>query len=559
MAGNAIRSFWFALTSKDRHASFDSPYRTGNHVPLPQSRHTPLTSVATSALDSRTDLNGEYGGHDIEAGNGFVNSNGGGSAPYSPGMRRQLQRQSSGMDAKMEGISSGEIQMQSFSDGLPPPPPVSHSWRRIDRWLEDNYEELFENLGEPATINDVNELEHEMDCTLPQEVRESIQIHDGQERGGMPTGMIFGCMLLDCEEIIQEWQNWRTVNEAYFSTNQAYEIPKAPIKAFAGSSSSAIPVAQAQQSADPAWRQELLDKQDSQPGNAVQKAYAHPAWIPLARDWGGNNICVDLAPGPTGKWGQVILMGRDYDCKYVIARSWSAFLASVADDMNTDKWFIDEETAELKLREFKQAGVEPPYIEILRWRADQKYGRKRPARRPLRINSNVAQSGSQNGLSPYASPTGSDDRGRSPHRPSNNGKAPANSSPRAHVGSPLARVTEEQQAQPLKIDTTATATTAALKGEKLISVDTPRSSQAFGHHSSSGSSGKPEKLVQVDSPRRSDEDKRSSFPLPRSRLSQNMLSSEDILGSADTTPRAEQAPGQYAMGGAEEEMKDVAI
>ncbi|KAK0251509.1 Cell wall assembly regulator [Friedmanniomyces endolithicus] len=551
------RSFWHTITSNDRHASYNSPYRSGNHVPLPQSRHTPLTSVATSAYESRTDLNSEYG-HDIEAGNGFINSNGGGS--YSPGMRKQLQRQSSGMDAKMEGVAPGEIQMQSFSDGLPPPPPVSHAWKRIDRWLEDNYEELFENLGQPATINDVNELEHEMDCTLPQEVRESLQIHDGQERGGQPTGMIFGCMLLDCEEIMQEWQNWRTVNEAYLTTGQTYEIPQTPIKAFAGASSSAVPVAQAQQSADPAWRQELQDKQDSQPTNAVQKAYAHPAWIPLARDWGGNNICVDLAPGPTGKWGQIILMGRDYDCKYVVARSWSAFLASVADDMNTDKWYIDEDTAELKLREFRQPGVEPAYIEILRWRADQKHGRKRPARRPLRINSNVAQA-AQSGLSPYASPTNSDDRGRSPNRMPN-GKAPATSSPRAHVGSPLARVTEEsQQQQPLKLDT-GSATQAAPRAEKLIPIETPRASQA----SNGGFMGaaKPEKLVQVDSPRRSndDEDKRGSFPLPKSRLSRHVVNSEDLMGSpggsAAGAAEEEGGHGAEARGGAEE-MRDVDI
>ena len=117
----------------------------------------------------------------------------------------------------MDSMDAGEIQMQNFNDGLPPPPPVAHSWRRIDRWLEDNYEELWENLCEGATFNDVNELELELDCTLPQEVRESLQLHDGQERGGLPTGVIFGCMMLDCEEIIQEWQNWRTVNEAYFS------------------------------------------------------------------------------------------------------------------------------------------------------------------------------------------------------------------------------------------------------------------------------------------------------------------------------------------------------
>lgn len=465
--GSQWRAFWHTMTSNDRHASHDSPYRTGQHVPLPQSRHTPLTSVATSALESRTDLNPAYNAADPESLNGFANSNGGPAspaAPYSPGMRGQMQRQQSETNLagnKLDDVAPGEIQMQNFSQGLPPPPPVSHSWKRIDRWLEDNYEELYENVCMGATMNDVNELEHEMDCTLPMEVRESLMVHDGQERGGLPTGVVFGCMLLDCEEIMQEWQQWRTVNEAYLGADpQAdqnnYSIPTAPIKAFGTASSSsaaAVPVAQPQNVGNPHWRQELLDKQDSQPPNAIQKAYAHPSWIPLARDWGGNNIAVDLAPGPTGQWGQVIIMGRDYDCKYVVSRSWAAFLATLADDMNTDKAWVEEESKELKLREFKQPGVEPAYLDILRWRCDQKYGRKGPQRRAngkgLRINSNIS-GGAPNGYSPYASPGGAEERGRSPQRfngnGNGNGKAPAHntSSPRAHLSSPLARVTEEQ-------------------------------------------------------------------------------------------------------------------
>ena len=463
------------MTSNDRHASHDSPYRTGQHVPLAQNKNAPLTSGVTSAMDSRADLN-SYD-HDLEAGNSFSRTN---SSPQLSQGQGSLSRTGTNLD----NMDAGEIQMQNFSDGLPPPPPVTHSWKRINRWLEDNYEELWENLCEGATFNDVNELELELDCTLPQEVRESLQTHDGQERGGMPTGIIFGCMMLDCEEIYQEWQNWRTVNEAYFSDSNArnYDIPQAPIKAFAGSSSSsAVPVAQAQASANPNWRQDLIDKQDSQPANAIQKAYAHPAWIPMARDWGGNNIAIDLAPGPTGKWGQVILMGRDYDCKYVISRSWSAFLATVADDMNTDKWWIEEESRELKLREFKQAGVEPAYIDILRWRADQKYGRKGPKKRPgqpLRVNSQVSGGSQANGYSPYGSPTGSEDRGRSPQRFTSNGKAPATSSPRAHVSSPLARVTEEggaspqTQKAPTSLDT-AMASPPTAHTDNMIVLDTP--------------------------------------------------------------------------------------
>jgi len=141
-----------------------------------------------------------------------------------------------------------------------------------------------------------------------------------------------------------------------------------------------------------------------------------------------------------------------------------------------------------------------------------------------------------------------------------NGKAPATSSPRAHVGSPLARVTEESQSQqqPLKLDT-GSATQAALRAEKLIPIETPRASQA--PNGGIMGAGKPEKLAPVDSPRRSndDEDKRGSFPLPKSRLSRHVVNSEDLMGSPDGAAAAEEEEhGAEARGGAEE-MRDVDI
>ena len=331
--------------------------------------------------------------------------------------------------------------MQSFQEGLPPPPPVQHSWKKIDKWAEENYEELYDQLSEGATQNDVNELEHELDVSLPMEVRETLQIHDGQERGGRPTGIIFGCMLLDCEEIVQEWKNWKVVNEEYLTsstTKSGHSLPKGLNDA--ASSSSHLP---SQQASNPLWRQQLLDRQESQPARAIQKAYAHPGWIPLARDWGGNNLAVDLAPGPVGKWGQVIIFGRDYDCKYVVARSWAAFLATVADDLNSGKWFVEEDTQELKLREFKTKNVEPAYLDILRWRMDQKYGRKGPRRRP---GYGPGSPGNSSTGSPYGSPT--EERGRSPQRFSARGSLERSSASNAAMSkpSPLGIVSEENNA-----------------------------------------------------------------------------------------------------------------
>jgi cell wall assembly regulator SMI1 len=406
---------------------------------------------------------------------------------------RAMSRQATADSDTFDKGANGEIQMQDFAEGVPPAPPVSHSWKRIDRFLEDNYQELFDNLCEGATANDVNELEHELDATLPMDIRESLQIHDGQERGGLPTGVIFGCMLLDCEEIIMEWKNWRKVAEEYLAAKPDFRTPQIPVKAFAGSST-APPIAETPKSGNPLWRQELLARQDSQPPNAVQKAYAHAAWIPLARDWGGNYLACDLAPGPAGHWGQIIIYGRDYDCKYVVARSWGALLAMVADDIASDKVHIDEETGELKLLEFKKRqNVEPPYLEILRWRCDQKYGRRPPRRRPqsgMRGNGNapVGAGPSSTHSSPYGSPViGPEDRGRSPHRLSQPKPKSKGVSPRGPVAisSPLARVAEEAP-QPVRVHTDLDSKAGAPM-ENLISVDTPRHSGELPARASIGS------------------------------------------------------------------------
>lgn len=508
-------------------------------MPVSQSRHAPLTSVATSAVESHPDLPSTY---DASTKRPSVSSHAVNQSParppYSPGMRSisSPKRVNS-----QDETGSGEIQMQSFADGAPPPPPVSHSWKKIENWAERNYEELYDQLSEGCTQNDINELEHELDVSLPQDVRESLSIHDGQERGGRPTGMIFGCMLLDCEEIAQEWKNWKTVNEEYLSTAKK-PVPHYPLKSLnAGPSSSTQP-----QNATKPWRQELLDRQDSQPPKAIQKAYSHPAWISLARDWGGNNIAIDLAPGPMGKWGQVILFGRDYDCKYVVARSWSHFLAIVADDISSDKVFVDEETGELKLKEFKTETVEPPYMDILRWRTDQKYGRKGPKRRPPPgpgLNTNIGSQ--QRGSSPYGSPVvGNEDRGRSPHRFSRG----SNSSPRHAVASPLARVQEENAQQQVQgggdiVRDFATGSKAqeTPKPAKLVDAPTPVEPKPFNKN----------KLIDIPTPVTATNEKKD---FPSSSLSR--ISTDDENKENRVSSKAEKGLG---VDGLEDDMKNVAI
>ena len=163
-------------------------------------------------------------------------------------------------------------------------------------------------------------------------------------------------------------------------------------------------------------------------------------------------------------------MGRDYDCKYVVARSWAAFLATFADDISSDKVFVVEDSGELKLREFPRQQVEPAYLDILRWRSDQKHGRKLLRRRPIDPRASAA-SGTQKD-SPYGNSNGSEhDRGRSPQRllsSKASGKAPAGNKSRAHISSPLARVAEEA---PASIRVHTEEETLVDRMEKLITTE----------------------------------------------------------------------------------------
>ncbi|KAM3523447.1 hypothetical protein MY4038_008184 [Beauveria bassiana] len=460
----ALKSFWHTMTTYDRHSSFDSPQRTGRHVPLRDSRSGMLTGVAT-ASDSRADVSNPYFDEGVST---RYEGHGGSSTPnssYSPGLRSSVAKQTNADGFEVQG--QGDVQMQAFSDGLPPPPPVQHSWHRIDTWAEEHYFELFDQLGEGCTINDLNDLEHQLDCSLPQDVRDSLMVHDGQERGGTPTGIIFSGMLMDAEEIVQEWETWRRVNEQYLLDAANNRPPPRRSSQDNGESSSHQRPPSSSSNPD-AWQENLLQKQDCVPANSIRKAYAHSGWIPLVRDWGGNNLAVDLCPGPAGRWGQIILFGRDYDTKYVVARSWGAFLALVADDLNSGKWYVDEDTNELKLREFKETRIEPSYFNILRWRMDQKYGRRAAGagkRRSMASPKAASPLGSRSG-SPYTSPVdgpNGDARGRSMQRLK--GSSPLTSPGRRGFGKPppLSRVTEEM-VMPILAD-------AEIEPSTLVEVD----------------------------------------------------------------------------------------
>lgn len=389
---NNVQNFFHSVTTNDRYAT--SGTSTNRNASSSYARRTvsggygpaaPLTSddgtlyrSPISEEGSTTNLNNPYynSSNPSSRNNSTTNlsSTSLNRAPYTPGMRSSH-------------VGNGNIPLQDYSaDGAPPPPAPALSWKRIDRWLEANYPELSEEISDEATSLDLNELEADLDCTLPLDVRDSFLIHDGQERGGRPCGLFFGLTLLDLESVSEEWTHWKNTAIKISNMTKAYHANQRAANAPGTSSSHSGPSSSPRRAPRPAGNANgnlsWLDNQESVPENAIQRVYAHPGWIPLISDFLGNNIGVDLSPGPKGRWGQVILFGREYDRKYVVAPSWAAFLMTFADDLENGNHYIFDETENGELSFRAGNGRLIPYFDVLKSRAERSNRQNRPPQQP---------------------------------------------------------------------------------------------------------------------------------------------------------------------------------
>ena len=196
---------------------------------------------------------------------------------------------------------------------LPPYPPLAQTWARLQRWLSREYPELGDTLNYGILPQDLADIELALGTRLPQPVRESYLIVDGQEAessAGCSEGLFFGLSFLPLEDVLDEWRFWRDVD-----TDPA---------------TGANPrLKEAMQSIPPGW---------------VRKEYSQRGWIPLVTDKTGNYLGVDLSPDEGGAVGQVIVFGRDFDTKVVMWRGegptgWATWLAAFVEDLENGEGF----------------------------------------------------------------------------------------------------------------------------------------------------------------------------------------------------------------------------
>jgi len=76
-------------------------------------------------------------------------------------------------------------------------------------------------------------------------------------------------------------------------------------------------------------------------GDFVRAHSLNKNWIPLAYDWGGNYIGIDMDPPKGGKLGQVILYGPDEEERRVLGSCIGGFFDRLS-ELEIHDWVIED-------------------------------------------------------------------------------------------------------------------------------------------------------------------------------------------------------------------------
>jgi len=173
-------------------------------------------------------------------------------------------------------------------------------WDRIHVWLQANAPEVLANLRPGATEEAIRAAEAEMGVTLPDDVRASYLVHDGQEvlrDAGCGRAFLYGWELCSLARILQSWRCHKDLLD-----NGTFDDVK------------------------------------SDPSSKVRRDWWHPAWVPVTNSGMGYCHCIDLAPKKAGRRGQIILWCHDEGERPVQAASFAQWLDRFARELAWGRW-----------------------------------------------------------------------------------------------------------------------------------------------------------------------------------------------------------------------------
>jgi cell wall assembly regulator SMI1 len=167
-------------------------------------------------------------------------------------------------------------------------------WRRIEQVLQRHAPETAATLAPAASEQDLAALEATIGIALPNDFRESLKVHDGQDDPTRCRPFTGDGLLLSTAEIADRWKMLTEIEEG--------------------------------------------ERTRGGPGYG-------PWWkttcIPFT-DADGNALCIDMDPGLNDRTGEVVCHVHDGEIERGIATSYRAWLSSLADRLEAGRFEIDE-------------------------------------------------------------------------------------------------------------------------------------------------------------------------------------------------------------------------
>lgn len=176
-------------------------------------------------------------------------------------------------------------------------------WIRIENWLSLNAPSLLATLQPGASNAEIEELEIRLSVQLPEDVKASYRIHNGQKDVGCP--FLYGYEFLSLEDIYTQWEIEQEVDSQLREIHGSNYLSQ-------------------------------LNNQLTE--HEVRNESWNSRWIPLATDIGGDHYCLDLAPAKKGQLGQIIAVAHEEDTRPLLAPSFQVWLEQFADALETGKY-----------------------------------------------------------------------------------------------------------------------------------------------------------------------------------------------------------------------------
>jgi cell wall assembly regulator SMI1 len=188
---------------------------------------------------------------------------------------------------------------------------IENLWTRLERWARSNAPEMLSGLNPGASGEEIDQLEAKVNLTLPDALKSSLSIHNGEDDGS-PSKVFaeFGAYL-STSQIAVEWAQRQNAAEQ----GDPYEER---------------------------WTSELVrDGIISVSGPVVPMMYCN-SWLPIMECNGDIFWALDFSPAEGGVAEQLIEVDWEGCSWKVIASSFEEFMGGYVGDLESGRYRIED-------------------------------------------------------------------------------------------------------------------------------------------------------------------------------------------------------------------------